>query len=73
LGIVANPLTILCEIILAVQIFLLPQRFNSLCVFCFSIFVGNKDKSSSGIGCRSPPFPIWNVQTNQIGDKENGI
>ena len=23
-----------------------------------SIFVGKRDKPSSGIGCRSPPFPI---------------
>ncbi len=27
-------------------------------VFCLSIFVGKRDETSSGIGCRSPSFPI---------------
>ncbi|MBS9795701.1 hypothetical protein MKC39_24085, partial [[Clostridium] innocuum] len=34
------------------------KGLTAFAVFCLSIFVVKKDKPSSGIGCRSPPFPI---------------
>ena len=34
------------------------KGLTAFAVFCLSIFVGKRDKPSSGIGCRSPSFPI---------------
>ena len=41
---------------------------TAFAVFLLSLFVGIKDKPTSGVGCRSPPFNL-DFQKIQIGGK----
>jgi hypothetical protein len=44
------------------------KGLTTFAVFCLSLFVVTKDKTISGVGCRSPPFNL-DFQKIQIGGK----